>query len=148
MSKIEELVKGLLNPDDKKAYAYLKELEEISSHSAQAYPFFDAFADMLDSDNSYVRTRGFLLITANSKWDADNKLEKIIDQYLNCLEDEKPITARQCIQLLPAVVKYKPALRAQIENALYNINPAKYQDSMQALIQKDIQKALASINKT
>ena len=34
-------------------------------------------AEMLDSDNPYIRTRGLLLISANAKWDSDNKIDEI-----------------------------------------------------------------------
>ena len=62
------------------------------------------------SDNSYIRTRGLLLIAVNAKWDAGNKIDEIIDKYLKCTTDEKPITARRCIKLLPAIVKYRQRL--------------------------------------
>lgn len=67
MSNIEDLINGLMNLDDRKAYACLKKLEERSNQSPIVYPFFNAFAEMLESDNSYIRTRGILLIAANAK---------------------------------------------------------------------------------
>lgn len=102
-------------------------------------------AGMLDSDNSYIRTRGLLLIAANAKWDADNKIDVIIDKYLKCLINEKPITARQCIKALPSIAKHKPDLKNDIENALRYMNPSKYKESMCTLVMKDIQKALEEI---
>lgn len=56
-----------MDHDDKKAYEYLKELEEKSISSFELYSFFDNFVEMLESENSYIRTRGFFLIAANSK---------------------------------------------------------------------------------
>lgn len=53
----------------------------------------------MDSDNSYIRTRGLTLIAYNAKWDEDNKIDKIIDEYLKRIEDVEPITARQCIRI-------------------------------------------------
>ena len=100
---------------------------------------------MLDSKNSYIRTRAILLIAANAKWDIDNKIDEIIGRYLKCITDEKPITARQCIKVLPIIAKYKPDLKNDIENALRNINLLKYKENMQALITKDIQRALVDI---
>jgi hypothetical protein len=78
----------------------------------------------------------------------DNKIDEIIDKFLKCVTDEKPITARQCIKALPAIVKYKPDLKKDIENALRGANLSRYQENMQALIFKDIQKALRDIEKT
>ncbi len=146
MPNIQELVDGLMNHDDKEAYNCLKELEAKSSSSTLVYPFFDTFVAMLDSDNSYIRTRGILLIAANARWDIGNKIDKIIDRYLKCITDEKPITVRQFIKALPTIAKYKPGLRKVIETTLNQANLSSYQDNMQSLILKDIQKALNDIS--
>lgn len=147
MSNLQSLVDGLMNSDDKQAYQCLKLLESESSRSAAVYSFFDTFAGMLNSANSYVRTRGIILIAANAKWDADYKIDEIIDIYLKHITDDKPITARQCIKVLPVIAKYKPDLKQDIENALHHANPARYKESMQSLVLKDIQKSLNDIRK-
>lgn len=69
------------------------------------------------------------------------------DSYLNHILGDKPIMARQCINVLPSIVKYKPDLKLDIESALQRANPTKYEESMQSLIRKDIQKALGDIQK-
>ncbi|MFY9157240.1 MAG: hypothetical protein WAN98_05120, partial [Brevefilum fermentans] len=74
---MEDLINGLMDQDDKKAYECLKKLEEISNQSSKVYRFFDAFVEMLESDHSYIRTRGLRLIAANARWDIDNKIDKI-----------------------------------------------------------------------
>lgn len=63
------------------------------------------------------------------------------------ITDIKPITARQCIKLLPMIASYKPELKTDILSALYNANISIYADSMQLLVFKDIQKALKEIQK-
>lgn len=62
VSNIQDLVDGLMNCDDKQAYHCLKQLEDKSSRSAEVYPFFDTFVEMLNNTNSYIRTRGIVLI--------------------------------------------------------------------------------------
>ena len=146
MSNTRKLIDGLMNHDDKIAYEYLKVLEEKSVCSSEVYSFFDNFAEMLESENSYIRTRGFLLIAANTKWDVDNKIDEIIDKLLECISDEKPITARQCTKSLPAIAKNKPNLRNVIKEALSCADLSKYKENMQSLILKDIQKALDDIS--
>ena len=42
--------------------------------------YSDRLSDMLDSDNSYVRTRGLTLLAYNAKWDKDYKIDEIIDK--------------------------------------------------------------------
>lgn len=147
MDDIQKLVNGLSNSDDKKAYQCLKQLESESSCSNAVYPFFDVFVSMLDSENSYIRTRGIVLIAANAQWDGDYKIDEIIDKYLKHISDNKPITARQCIKALPLIAKHKPDLKEDIMNTLRRANPLQYKESMQSLVLKDIQKCLTDIRK-
>ena len=77
----------------------------------------------------------------------DYKIDEVIDKYLKHITDVKPITARQCIKLLPIIAKYKPELKNDILSALYKADVSVYDDSMQPLVYKDIQKALKEIQK-
>lgn len=72
-------------------------------------------------------------------------IDEIIDEYLNHIEDVKPITARQCIKLLPMIAKNKPELKGDIVSALQKADISIYADSMQSLVYNDIQKSLAEI---
>lgn len=123
----------------------LKQLERESLSSDIVYPYFDTFAKMLGDSNSYIRTRGIILIAANAKWDKDYKIDEIIDGYLKHVMDDKPITARQCIKVLPVIAKYKPDLIDCVTNALHNANTQIYKSSMQSLVYKDIQDVLKKI---
>jgi len=147
MDKIEELVNGLRNQDNNYAYQCLKQLEEESGSSGTVYPYFDVFTEMLHDPNSYVRTRGIILIASNAKWDRDNRIDEIIDELLMHVMDEKPVTARQCIKVLPQIAASKCQLAECIMDALETANPQRYKSSMQPLICKDIQNALESINR-
>lgn len=137
----------LYSKDNKIAYQTLKELQEKSEESNSVYPYMDKFIDMMDSDNSYIRTRGLTLIAANAKWDIDYKIDEIIDKYLQHITDIKPITARQCIKVLPEIAKFKPDLRQDIIAALQKADISFYADSMQSLVYKDIRSALKNIEK-
>lgn len=142
---IETIFERLFDKNNSTAYAALQALQKESKRSDKVYPYMDKLFDMLNSDNSYTRTRGLTLIACNSKWDRDNKIDEIIDEYLKHITDVKPITARQCIKLLPMIAKYKPELRNDIVTALKKANISGYADSMRQLIYKDIQKAIAEI---
>lgn len=145
MESLRELVSGLFSKDNNAAYACLKRLLDESSASGAVYPYFDTFAEMLGSDNSYLRTRGMFLIAANAPWDVDNQIDEILPAYLALIEDDKPITARQCIQTLPDLARHKPDLAPQIRLALLGAKPGKYKPTMQPLVQKDIAQALQRI---
>lgn len=147
LKNIEETITLLYDKDNNKAYKALQELQKESEENDSVYSYMDKLIDMLDSDNSYVRTRGIVLIAYNAKWDKDYKIDEIISKYLKHIVDIKPITARQCIKALPTLAKYKPELRGDIADALYKADISLYADSMQPLVYKDIQKALMQIEK-
>lgn len=137
----------LFDRNNNTAYKALQTLQKECEESDRGYCYMDQLADMIDSDNSYIRTRGLTLIAYNAKWDKDNKIDEIIDKYLKHIEDVKPITARQCIKLLPLIAKNKPELRDDIVSALQKADVSIYADSMQSLVYKDIQNSLAEIEK-
>ena len=137
---IEELVGNLTLKDNKKAYSSLKILLEESRKSDKVYAYFDRYAEMMEDENSYIRTRGLLLTAANARWDTENKIDEVIDAYL------KPITARQCIQALPEIAKYKPDLSEAIIQALERMDVSQYPDSMRPLVEKDIRAVLKELN--
>ena len=139
---IANLVLQLRNKDNKIAYQSLKDLIRISEINNSLYPHFDELYLMISDSNSYIRTRGILLISALSKWDSCYKIDEIIDEFLTHIMDESPITARQTIGSLPKIAEYKPDLRNDICTSLKNAKPFIYPSSMRGLVEKDIQNAL------
>lgn len=147
LGNIRETFELLFDKNNNVAYKALQELQKESEETDCVYPFIDRLSDMLDSDNSYIRTRGLTLLAYNAKWDKEYKVDEIIDEYLKHITDVKPITARQCIKLLPIIAKHKPELKNDILSALNKANISIYDYSMQPLVYKDIQKALKEIKK-
>lgn len=144
---IAETFELLFDKNNKVAYKALQELQKESEKTDHVYPYMDRLSDMLDSRNSYIRTRGLILIAYNAKWDKDYKIDEVIDDYLKHITDVKPITARQCIKLLPVIAENKLELKNDISSALQKADISFYDDSMQPLVYKDIQKALKKIQK-
>ena len=145
MEHIAELIELLFSKNATAGCGAMKELIAVAEESNCLYPYMDRFIEMLDSDNSYIRTRGLLLIAANAKWDVDYKIDEIIDEYLRHINDSKPITARQLIQVLPKLAKDKPDLKDDILKALLRANTERYTTSMRPLVEKDIRNALEKI---
>ena len=145
---ITETFELLFDKNNNVAYKALQELQKESEKTDCVYPYMDRLSDMLDSDNSYTRTRGLTLLAYNAKWDKDYKVDEVIDKYLKHITDIKPITARQCIKLLPIIAKHKSELKNGILSALHNADISIYEDSIQSLVYKDIQKALEVIQKS
>ena len=147
MDALEEQVGLLLGRDNTAAHEALKALVRTSGESDAVYPYMDRFYEMLRDESSYVRTRGLTLIAHNARWDRDGRVDALLPAFLAHVADPKPITARQCVKLLPLLAEHKPALRADIVAALERADPLIYADSMQPLLCRDIQEALAAIRR-
>ena len=128
----------LKDPDDKKAYAFFKELKAESEKSNIHYDDFDGFLELIKDDSSYVRTRAFSLCCAQARWDEEGKLQKTLPKLMSRLRDEKPTAVRQCIKALYEVAEYRRELCEMIKSGLAGIDFSKYSDSMRPLIRKDI----------
>ena len=115
---VAETFERLFDKNNTTAYKALQALQKMSGQSDCVYPYMDQLCEMLDSGNSYIRTRGLVLIACNAKWDRDYKVDEVIDLYLRHITDCKPITARQCIKsniLIPSYACFPipPVILAQ-----------------------------------
>ena len=145
---IAETFELLFDKNNNVAYKALQELQKQCEETDCVYPYMDRLSDMLDSDNSYIRTRRLTLLAYNAKWDKDYKIDEVIDKYLKHITDVKLITARQWIKLLPIIAKHKPKLKSDILSKLHKADISIYEDSMQSLVYNDIQKSLKVIQKS
>lgn len=143
---IAEWVHMLRCPNNREAYRALQSLQEASDLGDAVYAHIDAFIEMMRDSNSYVRTRGLTLIACNAKWDDAEKIDGIIDEYLDHMTDDKPITARQCIKSLPKLAEAKPHLIPRIASSLRHADTSAYADSMRPLVQNDIRDALLALD--
>ena len=140
-----EIIEGLRDKDDKKAYELAKEINAKSAETNKYYELFDEFIAMLSEKSSYVRTRGFCLVCAQARWDVDGKIDAAFDNMSVLLNDEKPTVVRQCLSALHEVILYKPQLCERISKAVKNIDLSRYKDSMSPLIKKDADELLKEI---
>ena len=145
MNPIEAQIEELKNKDQKTAYQALKHLLAISETRAEVSYYFDRFVALLQDPQSYVRTRGLLLIGANARWVEEKTCDAALPFCLALIQDPKPITRRQCIQALPSLSASHPSLKPSILAALTNAQIQDVPETMQRLIAKDIQKTLQAI---
>lgn len=131
-------VENLYNEDNNIAYKTLLELEIITTESNVLYGYFKSLLEMLNSEKTFIRVRGFRLICCLAKWDVENKINNNIDIILKELEDEKGTSVRQCLEKLNLILMYKIELTDIVESKLRSLNLSKYKESMQSLIKKDI----------
>lgn len=147
-SDLQQLVEWLSEKYDKIRYQAFLLLQNRSQLFNDVYPFWDVFRGKLNSDNSYQRSIGLMLIAENAKWDLENRLDDSINEYLALLKDEKPITIRQCIQSLGKIVPYKPKLNDKTADRLISLNMADIKETMRKSILLDILNVLAVIRKS
>lgn len=133
-----DIIEALQDKDDKKAYAFSKEIEAKSADSDEYYSYFEQFVGLMHSKSSYVRARGFKLCCVQARWDTEGKLQRALSNMFMLLHDDKPTVVRQCLGALHEVALYRPELCNAIEEELERIDLSKYKDSMAPLIRKDI----------
>jgi len=144
---IPQLIEWLNLKDDSIRYQAFLLLQNRSIFFDDVYPYWDTFRNKLKNDNSYQRNIGLMLIAENVKWDGENRMEDTIDEYLILLNDEKPITIRQCIQALGKIAAAKPGLNDKIASSLISFDIMAVKETMRKSILLDILNVLLIIRK-
>lgn len=134
----ESIAADLTAKNDKYACALADQIVAESRKSDKWYEDFNEFAALLDHPKSLVRNRALHIVAANVQWDEERRFDAILPEYLSHVTDEKPITARQCIQALAEIGTAKPQYIPVILSSLQSADLSKYKDSMRPLIEKDI----------
>jgi len=135
---MREMIRKLTAKEDKYAWAMTDRILAESRETDAWYEYFDAFASLLNHPKSLVRNRALHILAANARWDGENRFDAILPEFLSHVTDEKPITARQCIQALAQVGLAKPQYIRQILDRFHRADLSKYPDSMVPLIKKDM----------
>ena len=138
---MQEIISKLTARDDKFACAFADRIIAESRDTDTWYEYFDVFASLLSHPKSLVRNRIMHILAANAQWDEENRFDAILPEFLTHVTDEKPITARQCIQALAQIGLAKPQYIPQILSCFHNADLSKYKDSMRPLIEKDMSEA-------
>jgi hypothetical protein len=142
------LVDWLNLKDDSLRYRAFLLLQSRSAISPDVYCYWEVFRRKLESDNSYQRSIGAMLIAANTKWDTKGKMDEALDTYLSLLNDEKPITIRQTISSLGEIASCKPELGCKIAERLIALDINEIRESMRKSVLLDITGTLFEIRKT
>jgi len=142
---IPQLVEWLNIKDDNIRYQVFLLLQNRSLFCGDVYPYWDTLRNKLQSDNSYQRSIGLMLLAENVKWDVENRIDDTIDEFLMLLNDEKPITIRQCIQSLGKIASAKPGLNNRIASRLISFNLFSVKETMRKSILNDILNVLLII---
>ena len=126
----------LTSRDVKDARAWADQIAAESRESSRWAPYLADFAAL---------NRAISLLAANARWASAEAFEALMDEFFRHVTDEKPITARQCIQALPEIAAAQPRLIPRIRRTLEHADLSRYRDSMQPLILKDITAVLGQL---
>lgn len=135
----ETMLAALTGKNDKYACELTEKIIKESRESEEWYDYFQDFVPLLRHPKSLVRNRALTILASNAQWDTENRFDQLLSEYLSHITDEKPITARVCIQTLPELAQAKPQYIPVILRTLEEAELSKYKDSMRPLIEKDIQ---------
>ena len=103
------------------------------------YRYWNDFASLLNHKNSYHRDFGLTLIANLTKVDTENKFSSVFDDYFECLNDAKFMTARHCLQNTAKILANKSELKEDILNILLNIDKlCNFSEKQEALIKSDV----------
>lgn len=143
--QIGELVNVLNDKADAPRYQALLLLSARSEHFPDVYPYWPAFREKLKDANSYQRSIGILMLAENARWDAQGVFSGFLDDCLELIADEKPITARQSIQSLTRIAQALPETAPRIASRLMGMDLLAIRETMRKLILLDVCRTLASI---
>lgn len=146
-SDLDALVGWLSEKYEEIRYHSLLLLQNRAKDSGDLYKYWDIFIDKLKNENSYQRSIGLIMIASNVKWDKDNRFEDSFNEFCALLNDEKPITVRQCIQSFELIVPYKPQLCPEIAETLMGVDILNAKETMRKLFLLDIIDILLFIRK-
>ena len=141
----EEILAGLTDKNDKAACALAERIVAESRETNAWYAYLDDFAALLGHTKSYVRNRALHILAANARWDEENRMDAILPGFLSHITDDKPITARQCVQALAELGTAKPQYIPEILRSLESADLSRYRDSMRPLIERDIAGTIAAL---
>jgi len=142
---IAALVELLGEKDNNIRYGALLMLQRRSDDTPDVRPFWEVFAKKLESENSYQRSIGVMLLAQNVRWAGEQTFRPVLGKYLNCCQDEKFITSRQTIQSVRQWAVYAPKLLPETAEYLMRIDVFGIATNHRKLILTDILDTLFAI---
>ena len=117
---IDIYIDNLGSKDDNIRYNALQEILKITEQPVEWFEeYYKIFVDKLDSDNSYQRSIGMMVLCNLVKNESKNEYKEILPKIMKLVDDEKFITERQYLQNIWKIAvhesKYKVKIVKQLE---------------------------------
>lgn len=142
------LMDGVGSKNNKIRKEALDTLLDLTEEKVEwVYEIWGTLVDKLYSENSYQRSIGVFLLSNLAKSDYKHRFYEVIDRYLELMEDEKFITARQTIQSSWKVAVELKNLTDRITKYLLKMcSENKFLTQHANLIRRDIIMSLCNIH--
>lgn len=125
---LPEIIEGLSTNKARIKYGCAKILRLLSEKRPEIlYPRFDFFADLLDSDNNFLKWDAIHVLGNLTAVDSENRFEKVYDRYFAPIPGPVLITATNVISGAAKIALAKPALTERITKEILKVENARYQ---------------------
>jgi hypothetical protein len=126
--RIPELIDALQTEKGSAKYAYEKTLRFVSERRPELiYPDFDAFAALLDHENSFLKWGAIMTIANLTAVDASGRFEALFDRYYAPVASPVMVTAANLIGSSPKIARAKPHLAQRITQEILKVEEAHYE---------------------
>lgn len=108
-------------------FSYAKVLRLVSERRSDLiYPYFDVFADLLDSDNSFLKWGAIMTVANLTVVDTENKFESLFHKYYVPIQGPVMITAANIIGSSAKITLAKPELTQRITREILKVEKVTY----------------------
>jgi len=123
-----ELLAGVASPRASVRFRSAKTLALLAGETPEAaYPHFDSFLKLLDSENSIVRWNAMRMLAALAPADREGKLEAVLPKYLSAIAGPQMIGAATAMQGAAAIALAQPHLAERLAQAILGVRRARYE---------------------
>lgn len=121
------LVDGLNSGDARVKFASAKALRLASERAPHLlYRHFESLARLLDNDNAILRWDAAHILANLAPVDYQERLERILDRYMDPITDREMIGAANCIEGAARIAQAKPHLADSIAQHILKVEHGIY----------------------
>nr|MDO8132975.1 hypothetical protein [Candidatus Njordarchaeum guaymaensis] len=120
---LSEVIGGVSSGNARIKYGCAKVLRIIGERNPEVlYPKWDLFANMLSSENTFLKCDAVFILGHLTRVDSENKFEQLFGKFYKLLDDESMITAANLIGVSKVIAKSKPELQSRITDRLLSVD--------------------------
>jgi hypothetical protein len=120
---LSRMIDGITSEKPQIKYKSGKILMTLSEQNPRMlYSEWDHFANLLDSENTFMKSIGIRILSNLTRVDTKNKFDKIFNKFYGLLNDESMVTAANLVDHSGMIAKAKPKLQSRITKRLLGID--------------------------